>query len=98
MKRLPPTSDDPALSALLRRLSPPGDNRSLAELAHTIHTTERTLMRRCQRPGHVAQQMAPTPASHQGHDLLEVVKCVETTALDLGCSGASAFIAPCSNA
>ena len=44
-----PGSDDPALAAVLRALQMhPGDNRSLAELAESVHTTERTL-RRCQR-------------------------------------------------
>lgn len=45
-----PLSDDEMLGPLLRALAAdPGDNRSLAEFAEAANTTERTLMRRCQR-------------------------------------------------
>ncbi|WP_210542870.1 helix-turn-helix domain-containing protein [Rhodoferax sp. PAMC 29310] len=90
-----PTSDDPALSALLRQLEAhPGDNRSLAALAHTIHTTERTLMRRCQRDlGMSLNEWRQRLRVIKAMTLLEAGQTVETIALDLGYGGASAFIA-----
>ncbi len=90
-----PRSDDPALRALLQALEDnPGDPRSLAELAAQVHSTERTLSRRCQRD--LGMSFA------EWRQRLRVVKAlprleggdkVEAIALDLGYASASAFIA-----
>lgn len=90
-----PGSDDPALAAVLRALQMhPGDNRSLAELAESVHTTERTLLRRCQRDLGMplaAWRQRLRVVSAMPH--LEAGRSVEAVALDLGYSSASAFIA-----
>ncbi|WP_260505190.1 AraC family transcriptional regulator [Ralstonia pseudosolanacearum] len=45
-----PLSNDPALRKVLEGLSrDPGDNRTLADWARHVHSTERTLARRCTR-------------------------------------------------
>lgn len=47
---LAPNLEHRGLNPLLLELEAnPGDTRSLAELASLVHTTERTLMRRCRR-------------------------------------------------
>ena len=89
-----PTSEDPLLGTVLRLLEAnPGDNRTLPELAHAAHTTERTLMRRCQRDLGISfaewrQRLRVVKAM----PLLEAGQTVETIALDLGYGSASAFI------
>lgn len=90
-----PTSDDPALGALLRELEAhPADNRGLTELAQALHTTERTLMRRCQRDlGMSLNEWRQRLRVIKAMTLLEAGQTVESIALDLGYSGASAFIA-----
>ena len=90
-----PTSDDPALAALLRQLQAnPGDNRALPELAKSVHTTERTLMRRCQRDlGMSLSDWRQRLRVIKAMTLLEAGQTVETIALDLGYGSASAFIA-----
>jgi len=89
-----PHSDDPLLAPVLQALvDAPGDNRTLAELAQAAHTTERTLIRRCQRdlgmPFAEWRQrlrvVKALPRLEQGHK-------VESIALDLGYGSASAFI------
>lgn len=89
-----PSSDDPALGAVLRMLQAhPGDNRSLPELARAAHTTERTLMRRCQRDlGMSLAEWRQRLRVVKAMPLLEVGQTVETIALDLGYGSASAFI------
>lgn len=89
-----PGSEDPALSAVLRMLeAQPGDNRSLPELARAVHTTERTLMRRCQRDlGMTFAEWRQRLRVVRAMPLLEAGQTVETIALDLGYSSASAFI------
>ena len=89
-----PTSEDPALGAVLRRLEGnPGDNRSVPELAAHAHTTERTLMRRCQRDlGMSLAQWRQRLRVVKAMALLEAGQTVETIALDLGYGSASAFI------
>lgn len=89
-----PTSEDPLLSAVLRLLEAnPGDNRSLPELAHAAHTTERTLMRRCQRDlGMSLAEWRQRLRVVRAMPLLEAGQTVETIALDLGYGSASAFI------
>lgn len=90
-----PTSDDPQLGAVLRMLeAQPGDNRSLPELADAAHTTERTLMRRCQRDlGMSLAEWRQRLRVVKAMPLLESGQTVETIALDLGYGSASAFIA-----
>ncbi|CAM8627233.1 DNA binding HTH domain, AraC-type [Comamonadaceae bacterium] len=90
-----PGSDDPALGAVLRLLQAhPGDNRSLPELAHAVHSTERTLMRRCQRDlGMPFAEWRQRLRVVRAMPLLEAGQTVETIALDLGYGSASAFIA-----
>lgn len=89
-----PSSSDPLLEPVLRQLtSNPADTRSLAQLANQANTTERTLMRRCQRDlgmsfAHWRQRLRVVAALAQ----LERGLTVESIALDLGYSSASAFI------
>lgn len=89
-----PTSDDPLLGPVLRMLEEnPGDNRTLPELAHAAHTTERTLLRRFQRDLGISfvewrQRLRVVKAM----PLLESGRTVETIAFDLGYGSASAFI------
>ena len=89
-----PTSDDPQLGAVLRMLEEqPGDNRSLPELAQAAHTTERTLMRRCQRDlGMSLADWRQRLRVVKAMPLLEAGQTVETIALDLGYGSASSFI------
>jgi AraC-like DNA-binding protein len=89
-----PGSEDPALGAVLRILqAQPGDNRTLAELAQAVHTTERTLMRRCQRDlGMTFAEWRQRLRVVRAMPLLEGGQTVETIALDLGYGSASAFI------
>ena len=90
-----PTSQDPQLGAVLRLLQAhPSDNRSLPELAKLAHTTERTLMRRCQRDlGMSLNDWRQRLRVVRAMPLLEAGQTVETVALDLGYASASAFIA-----
>jgi transcriptional regulator GlxA family with amidase domain len=89
-----PTSEDPALGAVLRLLEAnPGDNRSLPELAAAAHTTERTLMRRSQRDlGMSLNDWRQRLRVVTAMPLLQAGQTVETVALDLGYASASAFI------
>lgn len=89
-----PSSDDLALGAVLRWLEAhPGDNRTLPELAALANTTERTLMRRCQRDlGMSLAQWRQRLRVVKAMALLEHGQTVETIALDLGYGSASAFI------
>jgi AraC-like DNA-binding protein len=89
-----PSSDDPALGAVLRMLEEhPGDNRSLPELAQAAHSTERTLMRRCQRDlGMSLAEWRQRLRVVKAMPLLEAGQTVETIALDLGYGSASSFI------
>lgn len=89
-----PGSDDPALGAVLRMLeAQPGDNRSLAEFASAVHSTERTLMRRCQRDlGMTFAEWRQRLRVVRAMPLLEAGQTVETIALDVGYGSASAFI------
>ncbi|MGB1239219.1 MAG: AraC family transcriptional regulator [Pseudomonadales bacterium] len=90
-----PTSDDPVLCKVLSTLrANPSDSRSAAQWAQFANTTERTLLRRCQRElgmsfNHWRQRCKVVAALA----LLETVQSVESIALDLGYSSSSAFIA-----
>ncbi|WP_281687023.1 helix-turn-helix transcriptional regulator [Pseudomonas citronellolis] len=88
-----------AQSALLGELlaalqAEPGDNRSLADWARQVHSTERTLARMCQRElgmsfGEWRQRLRFLAAI----EALEAGRGVQEIAFDLGYSSASAFIA-----
>ncbi|WP_201496766.1 AraC family transcriptional regulator [Rubrivivax sp. A210] len=90
-----PGSDDPLLAPVLQTLEDePGDNRPLAELALAAHTTERTLVRRCQRElGMPFAEWRQRLRVVKALPRLEAGEKVEAIALDLGYGGASAFIA-----
>jgi AraC-like DNA-binding protein len=90
-----PTSDDPLLRPVLTELEArPDDQRTLTAWASIVHTTERTLVRRCQRDlgmsfGEWRQRLRVVRALA----LLEAGRSVESIALDLGYGSSSAFIA-----
>jgi AraC-like DNA-binding protein len=90
-----PTSDDPLLRPILAALEArPDDQRTLTEWARRVHTTERTLVRRCQRDlgmsfGEWRQRLRVVRALA----LLDTGRSVESIALDLGYGSSSAFIA-----
>ncbi len=90
-----PHSDDALLGPVLRALqADAGDNRSLAEFAMAFHTTERTLVRRCQRDlGMSLTEWRQRLRVVQALPRLESGDKVEAIALDLGYGSASAFIA-----
>lgn len=90
-----PGSKDPQLSHVLADLQHnPADPRSLAQLASSVNTSERTLMRRCQRDlGMSFAEWRQRLKTVKAMEMLEQGVSVETTALDLGYSSASAFIA-----
>lgn len=87
-------SDDPLLSPVLEILqNNPADNRSSAELARLVGTTERTLLRRCQKElGMSLATWRRRLRLIRAVPMLEAGHTVEATALDLGYSSASAFI------
>lgn len=90
-----PAAASSALVAVLEALQAnPGDHRSLAEWADSVHMTERTLARQCQRElgmsfGDWRQRLRFLRAI----DALEAGRTVQEIAFDLGYSTASAFIA-----
>lgn len=90
-----PTSQDPLLSRVLDALqASPWDNRPLAEWAGTVHTTERTLARRCERDLHMSLgEWRQRLKVVRGIALLEAGRAVKDVALELGYSAPSAFIA-----
>ena len=89
-----PTSNDPLLARLLQLLeNAPGDPRTLAELAHACNSTERTMMRRCQRElGMSFAQWRQRLRVVAAMALLEQGNTVESIAFELGYASASAFI------
>ncbi len=90
-----PMSDDPLLRPVLLALERnPADGRSVAQWARQVHTTERTLERRCQQHLGLSftdwrQRLRVVKALA----MLETGRSVEAIGLDLGYSSASAFIA-----
>lgn len=90
-----PMSDDPLLSPVLMALEKnPADSRSLAQWARQVHTTERTLERRCQQHlGLSFSDWRQRLRVVKALAMLEQGRSVEAIAIDLGYSTASAFIA-----
>lgn len=90
-----PLSADPALRQVLDALQQdPACDKPLAQWASEVHTTERTLARRCQRDlgmsfGAWCQRLRVLRAL----DALQGPRSVQAIALDLGYGSASAFIA-----
>lgn len=90
-----PSSQDPLLTPVLSLLEDqPADNRPLDQLAALAHTTERTLMRRARRELGISiaewkQRLRLVKAMPK----LEAGEKVESVALEMGYSSASAFIA-----
>lgn len=89
-----PTSDDPLLAPVLQALDErPGDECSLADLARAANSTERTLLRRFQSElGMTFAEWRQRLRVVKAMPMLESGMKVETIALDLGYSNASAFI------
>jgi AraC-like DNA-binding protein len=89
-----PSSSDALLGPVLMALeADPGDARSLPQLAHAANTTERTLMRRCQRDlGMTFIEWRQRLKVLKALALLEQGWTVESIGLHLGYSSASAFI------
>lgn len=90
-----PTSQDPLLGRVLDALqASPWDGRTLAEWAASVHTTERTLARRCERDLHMPfGEWRQRLKVVRGIALLEAGRAVKDVALELGYSAPSAFIA-----
>jgi AraC-like DNA-binding protein len=90
-----PSSDDPLLAPVLQALqATPGDNRSLADWARVVHTTERTLVRRCQRDlGMGLVEWRQRLRIVKALPRLETGEKIEAIAFDLGYASVSAFIA-----
>ncbi|CAB5723300.1 HTH-type transcriptional repressor of iron proteins A [Delftia tsuruhatensis] len=90
-----PAAQHPALVEVLSAMrAAPHDHRSLAQWAASVHMTERTLARHCQRElgmglGEWRQRMRYL----QAIDALEAGLSVQQIAYDLGYSTPSAFIA-----
>ena len=90
-----PHSDDALLGPVLDALATdPADNRGLAQWAVVAHTTERTLVRRCQRDlGMSFAEWRQRLRVVRALPRLQAGDKVESIALDLGYGSASAFIA-----
>lgn len=90
-----PTSDDTALSKVLAYLEDhPGNNCSVKQLAERGGTTERTLARKAQRDlGIPLSEWRQRLKVVRAMPMLQAGASVESVALDLGYSTASAFIA-----
>lgn len=90
-----PMSDDALLGPVLTALEKdPADSSSVASWAKKMHTTERTLERRCQQ--HLGLSLSDWRQRLRvvkALAMLEAGRSVEAIALDLGYSSASAFIA-----
>lgn len=90
-----PTSDDALLAPVLEALQAhPGDERPVADWASFVHTTERTLMRRCQGElGMTLTEWRQRLRCVKAMPLLAAGETVEAVAQDLGYASTSAFIA-----
>lgn len=89
-----PLSEDRLLAPILRALeSQPSDNRSLAEWAQWIHSSERTLTRRCSEElGMSFSEWRQRLRFVNALAMLEQQFSVKEIALELGYSSTSAFI------
>jgi AraC-like DNA-binding protein len=89
-----PMSNDPLLLPILRALQDAPDNdRSVAEWAAQVHTTERTLLRRCQSElGMTLTEWRQRVRVVKAMPLLQAGHTVESIAQDLGYASASTFI------
>lgn len=89
-----PTSADPAVARVLALLErDPGDDRPVAALARHAGTSERTLMRRCQRDlGMTLAAWRQRLRVVRAMPMLADGQTVERVALALGYASASAFI------
>lgn len=90
-----PHTEDAQLDAILQALrDDPADQRSFAELAGDFHISSRTLARRCERElGMTLHEWRLRLRLVNALPRLRSGESVETVALDLGYSTASAFIA-----
>lgn len=90
-----PNSEDRALGQVLAALrQQPSDNRPLGAWANAVHSTERTLSRRCQRDlGMSFMEWRQRLRLVRALSMLEEGLPVQTVALELGYSTSSAFIA-----
>ncbi len=90
-----PMSDDAQLGQVLQALQQdPASGRSLQQWADVVHSTERTLSRRCQRDlGMSFSEWTQRLRLLRALSLLQGRQSVHAIALDLGYSSASAFIA-----
>lgn len=90
-----PTADDPLLLPVLQALdADPGDERSVAQWAVYAHTTERTLLRRCQSGlGMTLAEWRQRLRVVKAMPRLQAGETVESIAQDLGYASASSFIA-----
>ena len=89
-----PGSEDKLLAPVLSALEKePANNRSLAEWAKLVYTSERTLSRRCQEElGMAFSEWRQRLRFLHAISLLEQGKSVREVALDVGYSSSSAFI------
>ncbi|OWF90182.1 AraC family transcriptional regulator [Yersinia entomophaga] len=89
-----PTSQDKLLAPILSALERcPSDNTSLSQWAKRVYSTERTLSRRCQRElGMPFSEWRQRLRFLHAISLLEQGKTVNSVALEVGYSSASAFI------
>ncbi|MEC5159638.1 MULTISPECIES: AraC family transcriptional regulator [unclassified Janthinobacterium] len=90
-----PMSDDPTLGQVLAELrKTPSDKRSLEAWARAVHSTERTLSRRCQRDlGMSFSEWRQRLRLVSALPMLDARMPVQSVALELGYSTSSAFIA-----
>lgn len=96
-----PMAQHPALVQVLDAMqASPGDHRSLAEWAETVHMTKRTLARHCHCHCHCQRELGMSLGEWrqrmrylQAIDALEAGHTVQRIAYDLGYSTPSAFIA-----
>ncbi|MEI2454469.1 helix-turn-helix transcriptional regulator [Lysobacter firmicutimachus] len=95
LARFVPQSEDRLLAPILDALQHrPGDNTTLAQWAQRVHTTERTLSRRCRDElGMSFSQWRQRLRFQQSIPLLEQGRSVQQVAADMGYASASAFIA-----
>lgn len=90
-----PTSDDAVLGRILHYIeNHPGDNRSVAELAHDAEITDRTLARKCRQDlGIPLSEWRNRMRVVNAIAMIEEGKSVVSIASEFGYSSASAFIA-----